>query len=267
MCCFVAAHAGTTSRADRRGLTLFLCVYVLALLRHASDSSASELVVGAVICASLSALLALLALAPRAYARCRRPAIAYVRILLSGVAVLAVDLPRMLPGDVAEVAARSGVQAWLHFAFCTLVCSGASHLVNVAVGVPLPPLEHVATQLASAAVVAGANTRLCTSEFSLHPHTAARMATAYTWLGPLIVYVEPLLLLAGVRPGHPHLKCHAGEAQGPATTPGRAATAAHAHPPIAPPCSRGRRAVVGWRGASDCPGPHRPGQILSGAHA
>ena len=56
-------------------------------------------------CASLSALLALLALAPRAYARCRRPAIAYVRILLSGVAVLAVDLPRMLPGDVAEVAA------------------------------------------------------------------------------------------------------------------------------------------------------------------
>ena len=212
---FAEQQVDDAAARDAWAARVLLAIFAVAFAQQHPSSTAAELALGAAIVAGLAGVATATAAAPAAYRRWRRPALAALRLLATAGAVLSVDLPRHVPGDLASVGTRGALQGWLHFGFAQLLgVSGVVHLLLTALGFgPLPPLEHAAVQLLAAGLIASANTRSCSSEFARHPDSVARMETSYAWLEPLIVYVEPLLLLAGVRPGHPLHNCYAGEAR------------------------------------------------------
>ncbi len=92
-----------------------------------------------------------------------------------------------------------------HCSHSALLLSQPIDVLQVGVGLQLPPVLGAALQLVSTLVVTTTNSTQC---------VAARMHTLYSWLQPAIAPLEPLLWAAGIPAAHPFRRCYAGEGAG-----------------------------------------------------
>lgn len=101
-----------------------------------------------------------------------------------------------------------------HCSHSALLLSQPIDVLQVGVGLQLPPVLGAALQLVSTLVVTTTNSTQCAAQYLQHQQVAARMHTLYSWLQPAIAPLEPLLWAAGIPAAHPFRRCCAGEGAG-----------------------------------------------------